>query len=230
VTVAVSVDGNPEDHDVRRKPATYERILKNIAGRRVNIHWTVVRLNIEQPGYMDRYLSFWNDRPEVRNIWVSVYTPQHSEESPERLTTENRSELTAYFNGIGQKYSKLTMHPGLMQAFLEPPKNPADCLFSTLSVNYTADLRTRVGPCVFGGTPSCAEMRVLHEYGHALARGCARHGTVAGQSSDSRFARCRSRRESRFLRGQRPSVGAGATSDPRPDSDRPIKALGALPE
>jgi hypothetical protein len=138
----------------RRHMSTF---LKILAGRRVNIHWTVVCKNIEQPGYMDRYLSFWNDRPEVRNIWVSVYTPQHSEKSPERLTTENRSELAAYFNGIGGKYSKLTMHPGLMRAFLEPPKNPADCLFSTLSVNYTADLRTRVEPCVFGGTPSCTE-------------------------------------------------------------------------
>jgi hypothetical protein len=157
VTVAVSVDGNPEDHDVRRKPATYDRILKNIEGCRVNIHWTVVRKNVEQRGYMDRYLSFWNDRPEVRNIWISVYTPQREEESAERLTPHNRSELAAYFNGIGRKYSKLTMHPGLMHAFLEPPASPADCLFSTLSVNYTADLRTRVEPCVFGGAPSCAE-------------------------------------------------------------------------
>lgn len=29
--VAVSVDGLPEHHDERRKPATYERILKNVA-------------------------------------------------------------------------------------------------------------------------------------------------------------------------------------------------------
>jgi len=36
--VAVSVDGLPEHHDIRRKPATYERILKNIEGREVNIH------------------------------------------------------------------------------------------------------------------------------------------------------------------------------------------------
>lgn len=157
VTVAISVDGNAEDHDVRRKPATYARILKNIAGRRVNIHWTVVRKNIEQPGYMDRYLSFWNDRSEVRNIWVSVYTPQRDEESAERLTPQNRSDLAAYFNRIGRTYSKLTMHPGLMRAFLEPPASPAACLFATLSVNYTADLRTRVEPCVFGGAPSCAE-------------------------------------------------------------------------
>lgn len=157
VTVAVSVDGNPEDHDVRRKPATYERILKNIGGRRVNIHWTIVRRNIEQPGYMDRYLSFWNDRPEVRNIWVSVYTPQRDEESAERLTSENRLELAAYFNRVGRKYTKLTMHAGLMRAFMEPPPSPAACLFSKLSVNYTADLQTRVEPCVFGGAPSCAE-------------------------------------------------------------------------
>ena len=157
VTVAVSVDGNPEDHDLRRKPATYERILRNIADCGVNIHWTVVRKNIEEAGYMDRYLSFWNDRSEVRNIWVSVYTPQHGEESAERLTAENRAELAAYFNGVGRNYSKLTMHPGLMKAFLEPPASPAECLFSTLSVNYTADLRTRVEPCVFGGAPSCAE-------------------------------------------------------------------------
>src|SRR5208282_5626268 len=37
--VAVSVDGLPEDHDERRKPATYARILKNIEDREVNIHW-----------------------------------------------------------------------------------------------------------------------------------------------------------------------------------------------
>lgn len=157
VTVAVSVDGNPEDHDVRRKPATYERILRNIEGRRVNIHWTVVRNNVERPGYMDRYLSFWNDRPEVNRIWVSIYTPQLSEDSPERLTTENRIQLARFFNTIGTRYPKLTMHDGLMEAFLRPPDSPSSCLFSTLSVNYTADLRTRVEPCVFGGEPNCAE-------------------------------------------------------------------------
>src|SRR5271154_837262 len=35
VRVAVSVDGLPEHHDIRRKPATYERLLKNIEGREV---------------------------------------------------------------------------------------------------------------------------------------------------------------------------------------------------
>lgn len=157
VTVAVSVDGNPEDHDVRRKPATYERILKNIVSSKVNIHWTVVRNNVEQPGYVDRYLQFWNARREVNRIWVSVYTPQVDEHSAERLTPENRRALAEYFSSVAGRYPKLTMHKGLMDAFIAPPPSPAACLFSKLSVNYTADLRTRVEPCVFGGAPDCAE-------------------------------------------------------------------------
>ena len=157
VTVAVSVDGNPEDHNVRRKPATYERILRNIEGRTVNIHWTVVRNNVERSGYMDRYLEFWNARPEVNRIWVSVYTPQLNEESPERLTYENRRQLAQFLATAGARYPKLTMHRGLTNAFLVPPENPSSCLFSTLSVNYTADLHTRVEPCFFGGKPNCAE-------------------------------------------------------------------------
>jgi MoaA/NifB/PqqE/SkfB family radical SAM enzyme len=157
VTVAVSVDGNPEDHDLRRKPATYERILRNIKGRKINVHWTVVRKNIAEPGYMDRYLAFWNAQPEVDRIWVSIYTPQMDEESSERLQPDDRRKLSEYFAATAGKYPKLTMHKGLMEAFLQPPDNPATCLFSKLSVNYTADLKTRVEPCVFGGTPNCAE-------------------------------------------------------------------------
>ncbi|MGH9707272.1 MAG: radical SAM protein, partial [Candidatus Acidiferrales bacterium] len=49
VRVAVSIDGLREDHDIRRKPATYERILKNIAGREVNIHWTITRPMLARP-------------------------------------------------------------------------------------------------------------------------------------------------------------------------------------
>src|SRR5579863_7742142 len=62
VTVAVSIDGLAPDHDVRRRPATYDRILKNIAGRRVNIHCTIVRQHLQQPGYLEQFLAFWSAR------------------------------------------------------------------------------------------------------------------------------------------------------------------------
>src|SRR5215470_295924 len=70
--VAVSVDGLPEHHDIRREPATYERILKNISGRKVNIHWTITRPMLERPGYIEEYVAFWDARPEVNRIWVSL--------------------------------------------------------------------------------------------------------------------------------------------------------------
>jgi len=77
--VAVSVDGLPEHHDERRSPATYERILENIQGRQVNIHWTITHPMMARAGYLVEYLSFWNARPEVNRIWVSLYSPQQGE-------------------------------------------------------------------------------------------------------------------------------------------------------
>jgi organic radical activating enzyme len=72
--VAVSVDGLPEHHDERRKPATYERILKNNAGRSINVHWVITRPMLERPSYLEEYVEFWNGQPEVDHIWVSLYS------------------------------------------------------------------------------------------------------------------------------------------------------------
>src|SRR6267154_4869491 len=88
--VAVSIDGLPEHHDPRRKPATYARILENIRGRAVNVHWTITGPMMKRPGYLEEYLAFWQAQPEVKRIWVSLYSPQQGEYSPEMLTMEER--------------------------------------------------------------------------------------------------------------------------------------------
>ena len=157
VRVAISVDGLPEHHDIRRKPATYERLLKNIDGRRVNIHWVITRPMFERPGYLEEYVSFWNARPEVDHIWVSLYTPQIGEESAEKLTPEDRQKVARTLPSLARKYPKFLMNDGVARAFLHPPEKPADCLFAKMSANYSADLETRVEPCVFGGSPNCSE-------------------------------------------------------------------------
>lgn len=157
ITVAVSIDGLPAEHDVRRKPATYERILKNIAGRKINVHSTIVRQHMERSGYLDEFLAFWNSRPEVHRIWFSVYTPQRGEQSAEILTPEQRMRLAADIPELGRKYPKLLLPGGMAQAFVHPPASPADCIFARMSVNYTADLRSHVEPCVFGGDPDCSQ-------------------------------------------------------------------------
>jgi MoaA/NifB/PqqE/SkfB family radical SAM enzyme len=155
--VAVSVDGLPEHHDERRKPATYDRILKNIEGCEVNVHWVITRPMLERPGYLEEYVSFWNARAEVNRIWVSVYTPQVGEESLEILTPADREVMARELVALHRKYPKLLMTEGMAQAFVHPPKNPDDCLFSKMSANYSADLKSRVEPCVFGGTPDCSQ-------------------------------------------------------------------------
>jgi MoaA/NifB/PqqE/SkfB family radical SAM enzyme len=171
VRVAISVDGLPEHHDIRRKPATYERILKNIEGREVNIHWVITRPMLERPGYLEEYVKFWSERPETNRIWVSVYTPQIGEQSPEMLTLAHRETLARELPGIGKRYPKLLFHNGLAEAFLSPPKSPGDCLFAKMSANYSADFQTRVEPCVFGGTPDCSQCGCAASSGLHWVRG-----------------------------------------------------------
>jgi MoaA/NifB/PqqE/SkfB family radical SAM enzyme len=155
--LAVSVDGLPEHHDPRRKPATYERLLKNIAGRQVNVHWVITGPMLERPGYLEEYVAFWNARAEVDHIWVSLYTPQIGERSAETLTAEDRMRVAQELPPLKQRYPKLLINDGIAAAFVEPPKDPQHCLFSKMSLNYSADLKTRVEPCVFGGTPDCRQ-------------------------------------------------------------------------
>jgi MoaA/NifB/PqqE/SkfB family radical SAM enzyme len=157
VRVAVSVDGLPEHHDIRRQPATYERILKNIAGRKINVHWVITRPMLARSSYLEEYVAFWNARPEVDHIWISLYSPQMDEESPERLSAEDRERVARELPQLGAKYSKLLIPKGMARAFVSPPSNPKSCVFSRMSVNYSADLKSRVEPCVFGGNPDCSQ-------------------------------------------------------------------------
>jgi MoaA/NifB/PqqE/SkfB family radical SAM enzyme len=157
ITVAVSVDGLPPDHDIRRAPATYERILRNIEGRRVNIHCTIVRAHLDREGYLDEFLDFWSAQPEVHRIWFSVYTPQRGEIAPEIVTQRQRQRLPETLIDLSSRFPKLMLPSGMAKAFAHPPASPAECLFSRMSANYSADMKTMVEPCVFGGDPDCSQ-------------------------------------------------------------------------
>jgi hypothetical protein len=211
--VAVSVDGLPEHHDIRRKPATYERILQNIDGREVNIHWVITRPMLERPSYLEEYVSFWSARPEVNRIWVSVYTPQIGEQSPEMLTPDDRTALARSLPHLQARYSKLLFNEDLAKAFLRPPANPEDCVFAKMSANYSADFQTRVEPCVFGGSPDCSQCGCaistgLHWVRTVKVAGPAKVGHFIGASIRlGRFVnrlRSRSAELSRWDSGKKP--------------------------
>ena len=167
--VAVSVDGLPEHHDVRRAPATYDRILRNIEGRRINVHLTITRPMLFRAGYLEEYFAFWSARPEVDRIWVSTYTPQAGEHSPEMLTAGERRNLVEDMAGWRVRFPKVLMNPQIAEAFAHPPRDPSACVFARMSVNYSADLQTRVEPCIFGGQPDCSQCGCASSIGlHSL--------------------------------------------------------------
>jgi MoaA/NifB/PqqE/SkfB family radical SAM enzyme len=157
VRVAVSVDGLPEHHDIRRKPATYDRILQNISDCKVNIHWTITASMLRRPGYLEEYLSFREGREETVRIWASLYTPQQGEQSAEMLSPSERHEVAETLKTLQPRYPKLLMNSGIARAMEYPPASPKDCLFSKMSTNYSSDLKTLVEPCIFGGTPDCSQ-------------------------------------------------------------------------
>jgi len=168
LTVAVSVDGLPEDHNPRRTPATYERILKNMDGCRVNIHWTITRAALQRESYAEEYVRFWDGRPEVNRLWISIYTPQLGESAAEILSAEDRRAIVGRLLPLPSRYPKFLFNKVIARGFLAPPRDPAECLFAKLSMNYSADFKTQVEPCVFGGRPDCSQC------------GCAISGALHG--------------------------------------------------
>ena len=155
--IVVSIDGLQPEHDARRKPATYDRILKHIEGHQVTVHCTVTRQQVHREGYLEEFVRFWSENRHTRAIWVSLYTPQVGECSPQMLTSEQRLSLVAQLPELKKRYPALLMTPGIAQALATPPVDPDHCVFSRVSVNYSADLTTRIDPCFFGGTPDCQQ-------------------------------------------------------------------------
>src|SRR5688572_21198457 len=107
--MVVSIDGLQPEHDERRKPATYDRILKHIAGHQITVHCTVTRQQVQREGYLDQFVDYWSANPNVRQLWVSLYTPQVGEESPERLQPEDRERVVAALMALRARYPKLKM-------------------------------------------------------------------------------------------------------------------------
>jgi MoaA/NifB/PqqE/SkfB family radical SAM enzyme len=155
--VCVSIDGLPPEHDVRRAPATYDRILKHIKGHQITVHCTVTRQQT-RPGYVTEFAEFWNAQPDVHSMWFSLYTPQRGEESAERLRPEDRQRVVGEIAGLSGRLPKLRdMRPSVLQGYLNPPSDPSACIFAQTTACLSADLKKRILPCQFGGDPDCSQ-------------------------------------------------------------------------
>jgi MoaA/NifB/PqqE/SkfB family radical SAM enzyme len=172
LTIVVSIDGLRPEHDQRRTPATYDRILRHIVGHTIVVHCTVTRQQINRPGYLEEFLRIWSLQQETRKIWVSLYTPQMGEISAERLTPEDRARVVADLMALRVRFPKLEAPKGLIEVYANPPSSPEECVFAKTTQTISADLTTRITPCQFGGNPDCANCGCIASAGLAAV---ARH-------------------------------------------------------
>ena len=177
LNVVVSIDGLQPEHDARRKPATYERILKNIQGARITVHCTITSQIAGRPGYLDEFLHFWSSRPEVSRIWFSLFTPQRGATDPEILSGRERAAVVADLRELRVKYPVLDLPQPVLAEIESPPRSPDECIFARTTAMYSADLRTRIAPCQFGGDPDCAQCGCIASMGLAAVG----HHRVAGR-------------------------------------------------
>lgn len=165
--LVVSVDGLPAEHDRRRVPATYERILKHITGQSLIIHCTVTRQMLQRDDYLHEFAELWSQNSDVRKIWFSLYTPQQGEKSEERLTPDDRRRALAQLSTIASQFPKVYLPRVVLNGFQRPPESPADCIFALSTTCISADLQTHITPCQFGGKPVCGECGCIASSGLA---------------------------------------------------------------
>jgi len=177
LNIVVSIDGLQPEHDVRRKPATYERILRNIKGTRITVHCTITSQIADRSGYLDEFLRFWTSQPEVVKIWFSIFTPQRGATDPEILTASQRASVVNDLRQLGLKYPSLEMPESLIREIESPPASPRECIFARTTTMISADLTTRVTPCQFGGDPDCERCGCIASMGLAAVG----HHRVAGK-------------------------------------------------
>ena len=165
--IVVSIDGLQPEHDERRKPATYERIIRNIEGQLITVHCTVTSQMTIRQGYLEDFLRFWSERPEVKRVWFSLFTPQIGATDQEILDPETRAVVIESIRALKGKYPKLDIPRLVLEGYKKPPASPADCIFSRTTLNLTANLEDKVVPCQFGGTPDCSNCGCMASAGLA---------------------------------------------------------------
>jgi MoaA/NifB/PqqE/SkfB family radical SAM enzyme len=166
-TVVVSIDGLAPEHDMRRKPATYDRILASVDGHRIIVHCTITSQMLAREGYLDEFLRFWSPREEVTKVWFSLFTPQRGATDPEILTKDQRRRVADELLALRRRYPKLDMPAGMIAHIPQGIESPDTCIFAQTTHTLSADLKTAITPCQYGGDPDCAQCGCIASLGLA---------------------------------------------------------------
>ncbi len=171
--IVVSVDGLPPEHDRRRQPATYERILANIAGHGIIIHCTVTSRLMHRPGYLRDFppsgpsaqkhgrsglasLPLYRAKGHVSRGAAEPGGARAGDSGPggSGLAVPEGSYVQHYFGRVHfRRVRALSPASGTMHLCA------GDCL--------SADLETEIGPCELGVSPECRECGCMASAGLA---------------------------------------------------------------
>jgi hypothetical protein len=89
----------------------------------VIVHCTITAQMMKAPDYLEAFLRFWSPRPEIRKVWMSIFTSQRGAHPPECLSPEERARTIADLLRLRDAYPKLDMARGAIREFAQPPQS-----------------------------------------------------------------------------------------------------------
>src|SRR5690348_2041939 len=96
-----------------------------------------------------------------------MFTPQMGASGPEILSPMERRQAVEEMLRLRRLYPKLDMGEGMIREFLSPPASPRECIFARTTDVISADLKSHVAPCQFGGNPDCSQCGCVASMGMA---------------------------------------------------------------
>jgi len=115
------------EHDVRRAPATYDRILKNIVEQRITVHCTVTGQMMKR---QDTWPNSWSsdaapgDREGLVQPVHSSGWRSHAGNLEFRGTCAGHADMVE----LRKQHPKLDMPEAVIRQFASPPHRPQDCV------------------------------------------------------------------------------------------------------
>jgi hypothetical protein len=138
---------------------------------------------VKRSGYIPEFVDFWSSNPAVGKIWMSIFTPQRNANGVECLNQQERRDVVEILRQLRRKQNKLDMPEAVLEEFLSPPASPQQCIFARTTRTLSADLKTSVEPCQFGGDPDCSRCgcfasMALAAVGHRKVMGSITAGDI----------------------------------------------------
>ena len=117
-------------------------------------------------------------------MWFSIFTPQRGATDKEILTASQRAGVIATLRQLRLKYPMLDMPEALIREVASPPGNPEECIFARTTETISADLKTQITPCQFGGDPDCEQCGCIASMALAAV---GHHRVVGGLTAGNLF-------------------------------------------